>query len=425
MLQKIVIRNYSCIRTLCLDFGFAEGKAPNGYQERPLMPFIETGGSKAGRVCPVMALYGANASGKTTILQAVRTVTEVVTNGWSPKSFHPYRMAAPSDDTKTSSFVLYFWKKKTLCRYEIAVTALGIACEALQCGDRTLYRVENGRLTAISDSLHSAGGSAEDVFKVRCLKAENGIQVKTLLHETVAALPGLSAELSAADEGVTRDLLFLDGPVPFTEGIEELAASYEGTEINGETAALNEIASYLHKLDVRVSGLKWGPREVPRAMADILYGLPPAVSLPGHSLLTVHKTAEGGEMLFDIAEESRGTQRLVGLLGKLLAAVRQGKTVLIDEIDDSLHSLLVIELVKLFKKRRLNRCGAQLIFTAHNTDLLAAKILGLSEVGIVSQSGFDGTEIMRLTQVPGLRNVDNFRRLYLNGEFGGVPSPYV
>ena len=160
-------------------------------------------------------------------------------------------------------------------------------------------------------------------------------------------------------------------------------------------------------------------------MADILYGLPPAVSLPGHSLLTVHKTAEGGEMLLDIAEESRGTQRLVGLLGKLLAAVRQGKTVLIDEIDDSLHSLLVIELVKLFKKRRLNRCGAQLIFTAHNTDLLAAKILGLSEVGIVSQSGFDGTEILRLTQVPGLRNVDNFRRLYLNGEFGGVPSPYV
>lgn len=425
MLQKIVIKNYSCIRTLCLDFGFAEGKAPNGYQERPLIPFIEAGSGKVGRVCPVMALYGANASGKTTILQAIRTVAETVTNGWSPKSFRPYRMVAPSDDTKATSFVLYFWKKKTLCRYELAVTAFGIISEALQCGERTLYRVENGRVTAVSDGLCSAGGRAEDVFKVRCLRAENGIQIKTLLHETVAALPGLSAELAAADEGMTEDLLFLDGPVPFTEGIEELAAAYEGTETDGEAAALKEIASYLHKLDVRVSGLKWVPREVPRAMADILYGLPLAVSLPGHSLLTVHKTAEGGEMLLDIAEESRGTQRLVGLLGKLLAAVRRGKTVLIDEIDDSLHSLLVIELVKLFKKRRLNCCGAQLIFTAHNTDLLAAKILGLSEVGIVSQSGFDGTEIMRLTQVPGLRNVDNFRRLYLNGEFGGVPSPCV
>ncbi len=106
----------------------------------------------------------------------------------------------------------------------------------------------------------------------------------------------------------------------------------------------------------------------------------------------------------------------------LLSALRKGRPVLIDGIDNSLHSLVVIELVRLFKARRLNENGAQLIFTTHNTDLLASHLLGLSDIGIVEQHGFNGTIVTRLAQVPGLRNVDNFRRLYLRGDFGGIPS---
>lgn len=63
--------------------------------------------------------------------------------------------------------------------------------------------------------------------------------------------------------------------------------------------------------------------------------------------------------------------------------------------------------------------------TIHNTDLLAADLLGLSEVGIVTLRGFEGSKLIRLVDIHGLRNADNFRRRYLRGEFGGIPFPYV
>ena len=144
-----------------------------------------------------------------------------------------------------------------------------------------------------------------------------------------------------------------------------------------------------------------------------------------HILETLHKTEAGEIVKFDISYESQGTQHLARILGGLLAAICQGKTVLIDELDDSLHSLLVMELVKLFKEKRINENKAQLIFTIHNTDLLSENLLGLSEIGIVSQRGFEGSKLLRLVEIPRLRNSADFRRRYLRGEFGGIPFPYV
>ena len=113
------------------------------------------------------------------------------------------------------------------------------------------------------------------------------------------------------------------------------------------------------------------------------------------------------------------------MLGALLTAVRLGKTVLIDELDDSLHSLLLQELVKLFKEKRINETAAQIVFTLHNTDLLAANFLGVSEVAIVNQVGYFGTRVMRLVDLPGIRNGSDFRLRYLRGDFGGIPFPCV
>ena len=99
---------------------------------------------------------------------------------------------------------------------------------------------------------------------------------------------------------------------------------------------------------------------------------------------------------------------------------------IVDELDRSLHPLLLIELVRLFKDKRYNSNGAQLIFTAHNTEILDAGMLRVSEVGIVKRTSQEGTEIVRLSDFRGINNnIATFRQQYLNGQFAGIPFPYI
>ena len=89
------------------------------------------------------------------------------------------------------------------------------------------------------------------------------------------------------------------------------------------------------------------------------------------------------------------------------------------------HAALYLPKTQKDIEKRINENKAQLIFTIHNTDLLSENLLGLSEIGIVSQRGFEGSKLLRLVEIPGLRNSADFRRRYLRGEFGGIPFPYV
>ena len=81
-----------------------------------------------------------------------------------------------------------------------------------------------------------------------------------------------------------------------------------------------------------------------------------------------------------------GTQIAFGVLGSILAALEQGGLVLIDELDRSLHSLVFQQIVQMFTEKRYNTKNAQLVFSAHNTDLLDADILRISEIDFVNKT---------------------------------------
>lgn len=100
-------------------------------------------------------------------------------------------------------------------------------------------------------------------------------------------------------------------------------------------------------------------------------------------------------------------------------AAQIGGVLLVDELERSLHPLLVREVVLQFKKRRLNPKGAQLIITTHSTDLLDDSILRLSKIALVRKTTANSTMIRRLVEVKkageDIRNVTNFRKQYLAG----------
>ena len=94
MIKSFTIQNFKSILDLTLDFTYDEGKAPNGYKEMETLPFLEIKRSikehklnktaikkEVIRTVPSLALYGANAAGKSNIIQALSVMEEVIGKG--------------------------------------------------------------------------------------------------------------------------------------------------------------------------------------------------------------------------------------------------------------------------------------------------------------------------------------------------------
>jgi hypothetical protein len=92
----------------------------------------------------------------------------------------------------------------------------------------------------------------------------------------------------------------------------------------------------------------------------------------GRPLVRLAHSGGGGKTLMDWASESLGTRSWFALIGPLLLALDTGAVLLVDELDASLHPRFAAEFVRLFQSSRLNRKGAQLVFTGHDPSLLRA-----------------------------------------------------
>jgi predicted ATPase len=138
-------------------------------------------------------------------------------------------------------------------------------------------------------------------------------------------------------------------------------------------------------------------------------------------LRLVHRI-DDQQVPFDLADESAGTRTWFQLIGPALSALRGGQVMLFDEIDASLHPKLSARLLALFQNPETNPHGAQLIFSTHDTSLL--NHLNRDEVWL-TEKGTDGaTTLTALAEYGGdkVRRSLNLERAYLQGRFGAVPE---
>jgi AAA15 family ATPase/GTPase len=142
---------------------------------------------------------------------------------------------------------------------------------------------------------------------------------------------------------------------------------------------------------------------------------------PRRQLRLMHRVAEQ-ELIFDLAEESAGTQTWFALIGPTLSALRSGRILLFDEIDASLHPRLSARLLELFQDRETNPNGAQLIFTTHDTSLL--NHLNRDEVWLTEKGSSGATTLTALAEFGGdkVRRSLNLEKAYLQGRFGAIPE---
>ena len=405
MLDFVSIKNFRSIVELALPLNYGEAKAPNGYKEWTTVPFLEIKGSRA---VPVLGLFGANASGKSNVIQALGILKKLLVGGHSPSLYMPNRLHNGLGQTVLE--VKGALREIGVFRYSVGYDATEILTERLETNGKVVFQQDGKELSL--EGLQKRFYEKErllDIYKVECLN-QDGRHTGCILSRIAQNYAGLNATASAVHKALTSHLeVYENNAFSGRDGLRMLIDSLgSGADIH---TAFAEIDVMLRKLDLGILRLEYHP-ELGKDAPDIAEAI--------HSF---HKHESGGEVQFSLVDESMGTRAAFGLLGVCLAALHSGKTLVIDEIDSSLHSLLVAEIIRLFKEKRYNTANAQLVFSAHNTDFLDRELLRVSEVGIVNKNLKHGSVLKRLCDFEGVRNVTNFRRQYLEGRFSGIPFP--
>ncbi len=134
-----------------------------------------------------------------------------------------------------------------------------------------------------------------------------------------------------------------------------------------------------------------------------------------------HRDRNGEPVYFDLDSESAGTRRLLIVLSLVFQALDEGLPLCIDEVDASLHTLASKKVIELFCSPTNNSKGAQLIATTHDTNLMNTELLRRDQLWFTEKTSQGATELYPLTEIR-TRKGDNIELGYLQGRFGALPS---
>lgn len=136
-----------------------------------------------------------------------------------------------------------------------------------------------------------------------------------------------------------------------------------------------------------------------------------------------------GSVLFDVDNnESQGTKKFFALAAPILDTLEHGKVLLVDQLDAGLHPLLTECFINLFNNKKLNKHNAQLIFVAHNTNLLSVpELFERDQIWFTEKDQYGSTQLYSLLEFKknhadkAFSTGDNLETYYLQGRYGAVP----
>ena len=130
-----------------------------------------------------------------------------------------------------------------------------------------------------------------------------------------------------------------------------------------------------------------------------------------------HKTNQE-KVMFDLDEESDGTIRLLDFVPAFQSVIKEAKVYVVDEIERSIHPLLIKELVRKFSEDTNTK--GQLIFTTHESNLLDQELFRQDEIWFAEKDLNGITDLYSLSDFKEHKTID-IRKGYLNGRYGSIP----
>ena len=376
-----------------------------------------TGLKAAPSVLRSAAIYGANASGKSNLIKALQYMRGVVAESATviqpgqTFAVQPFRLDAQSAKEPTA-FEVTFIIDGVRYQYGFALTPQRIVSEHLlvykafkpQRWYERRYDAQTGK----------------DVY-------DFGPSLKGPKHLWEGATRPNALFLSMAVQLNSEALRpvfdwFVNGLVIFNEQAQ--LSPQVSIRMLQQAEGRRQICDFLSAADIGIADIEVVTRKVPSQAVhfDLVAGKAEVRNeeVEEHQLRFSHVT-EQGRAVFDLMDESNGTRNLLFLTGPVLDILRKGLTLVIDELDTSLHTLLVRELVRLFHRPEINTGGAQLIFTTHDTSLLDAPgLLRRDQIWFVEKDRDQASELVSLSEFSPRKN-EALERGYLMGRYGGIP----
>lgn len=136
----------------------------------------------------------------------------------------------------------------------------------------------------------------------------------------------------------------------------------------------------------------------------------------------VHKSENKGNNILLMSEESLGTSTLFILGPKILQALNNGTPLFIDELDSSFHSFISDFILKMFTSEKLNPKNAQLVIVTHDVTLMNEDLVRRDQVWFTQKNSEGVSELFSLSDFEGVRENTPFAKWYLASKFGAVPT---
>jgi len=387
---------------------------------------LECSDENSTKLLSASAVYGANASGKSTVFQAFEFARDFIISSTKNNPDAPIRVSSflfDDSKNKASQFEFTFISNKIRYQYGFAVTNQIVEREWLidypKGRARKLFdRFQEGKKTVYEFGANFKG--EKDKLKeltrnnVLFLSVGATFNNKQLL-EIYKWFVDKTSFVGTAD--IPEPIVF-DFIMEHPHIIENLKSLIKYADLGIVDFALSKIEPSLSNL----------PEEIPEALRKAFEAFNKVLEESGdenikafqsYDLSISHKSGEK-TMAFPWASESDGTRRLFGLSAPVFDALNNGKVLFVDEIDRSLHPLLTRRLVQLFQNSTTNPKGAQLVFNTHDTSLLGSGMLRRDQVWFLEKDQIGASHLYSLLDYSP-RKDESLEKGYLQGRYGAVP----
>ncbi len=352
----------------------------------------------ASDLLPVSAIYGPNGGGKTNLLKALSCLISLVTKPIQElgktrtkyifqqvAEYHPFALSSETKNEPTE-FNIYFRTEKNEFRYYLAIKDDIIVSEILH------RRTISGKKTAVI--FEREGDQIVLGASIRSTKVSTSVNPK---------MPYLS---------------FLAITYNFSV-ITEVQKWFESCIIRNYANPIAE-NSLLLSDDVKFKAF----------FINVLNDMGIDINdyrldEEGKRLFFVRSVEENNfELPFE--DESDGTRKIFAALPVMLIALFEGRLQIIDELDAKLHPKLLRYVIGLFTNPKINKNGAQLLFTSHDMSTMKNDVFRRDEIWFAALNKERSSEIYSLYEIrredgKRINATASFDKQYLEGRYGADP----
>ncbi|WP_175956411.1 ATP/GTP-binding protein [Schaalia sp. Marseille-Q2122] len=389
---------------------------------------------------PIAAIYGPNASGKTTLIQAMDSLARALSSPEQSTTLLYQPCAAIEEPERRTSYDVDFVAEEVRYRYRVEVRQWGVSFEGL-------YAYPRGTARTLFERTQESEGAEMSFTKGPSLKGPSSEVLKLTTsrvlflalafryeHSMLAPVASALASGAGVRQVSFREAADVELLLPLFE--EMVKAPEKQRDL--VTAVLKAGDLGIEKIDVRramdigkaspdlksTDGLWRSFVSTAPFVAAAVANYAQALSAPREKVFFTHCGKDGQSFELPLSAESSGTLTWLTIVWHALTTLRSGGVLLVDELDASLHPGLVRYIVELFASERTNLKSAQLIFTTHDVTLLGnapARLLAPQNVWFVEKDDAGLSELFSLADFDN-RVGNNSERRYMAGQFGAVPD---